>query len=806
MLHVLLYENDFSLSEDLCSWFEKSAFKTKNKRFICPGPLFADALRTRLLRKRQLNFFEDCETVSHYLAGAVKSSLKGRELKGKFDLLLMLGTLWKKRPHEGKNSFSSFHDYYLLFTELRAFIKDRDLFCEVIQDYSEGLSRDLLWLWSCLEATQILDEHGAYYALGDYYRDQHQTREQGEIPILYRFQHLSFAQIYWLNSWGKQDDIILTLPRKVWEEGHGLDWPKWLENVVIHEIGAPLSLLERTIPISSEIDFNNRPMQIIFNGEEDFFDIFGQVNGYSTSFRLPLNYRFSKEKWVTEFMAEGSEESVEKIIERFRQKKEHISPLDERLCVQWCDVLEQWMGLSSANNTITRDEMMFLALAVELKDVRHYYSSWQESADYHFISLQSIDLVQNDNPLCFFISKNWWPSLQTKSFLPSNFYQVMMNFSPLRREGFDRMFYESLASAVFNHAKVLLIDESGILQETEGYWAEFIGHQKIKLFKAIKNDKRKVIEQDFNKVSEKVIEARHPEFLEMLGRARSATFWQKYRDCSLKFAMEEILKFKYRDDFDFTLNPREEGIVAHKLVTLLIEKVENHLSESEIVDLTLDLVGDLFLKKNAVINKTEEITLRARMHLLSLKIYQVFFPVLKKLKQQGFTFATEKVFKNSNSVFIPDFYAYNAEEKRLFVLDFKRSRSGLTSKKDMLNFESLQLPFYVKNMSELMAVDDFMMVQFCFEAGVRPHVFAKEGSQFLKECQFFSDATIMELPVFFFQQFDQILQQMEVALKSRVFKANPRDLEVCTFCSWKPFCVRKVKDFWKESQEGVERL
>ena len=133
MVEVILWDNH----EDLC----QLKFLKEQKRkinFICPSPDMADDVF--ILHKHFDVFRVNATTISHFLQQELRKASQylkdnSRRFIHKSELLMHFGILWKKL--EPKSPDYLFPKVYKLFSELRSYTLDREIFAEALELTSE---------------------------------------------------------------------------------------------------------------------------------------------------------------------------------------------------------------------------------------------------------------------------------------------------------------------------------------------------------------------------------------------------------------------------------------------------------------------------------------------------------------------------------------------------------------------------------------------------------------------------------------------------------------------------------------------
>ena len=130
---------------------------------VTPNPKIADGVRKRLPSQGAV----DAITISKFIKNEL-TALGDQEVleryKGKSELILILGAIWKKI---GRNNIVDFKRAFNLLTEFRSFSISDQVLETVLEHYDEELRSGVLWLHRFLAQLELIDEHQSYFYLSE---------------------------------------------------------------------------------------------------------------------------------------------------------------------------------------------------------------------------------------------------------------------------------------------------------------------------------------------------------------------------------------------------------------------------------------------------------------------------------------------------------------------------------------------------------------------------------------------------------------------------------------------------------------
>lgn len=223
MLTLLTYETKRGLQQYLQSQCEAQQLL----KLVTPFPAKADALRTTWSHRPQT----DVLTLSRFTAD-IFEGLPDRPAGPwrKSRLLLQLNAFRHALPQCRDLDFGSFKTAYQAFSDLRAYTDAEEFPDELLANFDERISMLAQLFHQGTRSLGILDEHAATFELTARLRASEGTVLVNKPVIVFDgFTFVTPAQLSFMEALAIRHEVIVPLPRLVWEQSHALDWPKALE-------------------------------------------------------------------------------------------------------------------------------------------------------------------------------------------------------------------------------------------------------------------------------------------------------------------------------------------------------------------------------------------------------------------------------------------------------------------------------------------------------------------------------------------------------------------------------------------------
>ncbi len=821
MVEVILWDNH----EDLCKLhFLK---EEKNKiNFICPSPDSADDVR--LIAQKYLEPFQvHTTTISNFIQKELKkvTSLPGNEdyrFLHKAEILMHFGILWKRL--EPKSPDYLFLKVYKLFSELRSYTLDRDIFAEALELSSKDSFKSALVFWDYMKNNLYIDEHDAIGRMSDYYLEADGSLE--DCFVFWGFDFMSGLQIDFVKSIGERAKVFVPFPKKVYEASSFNDWINWIREPVKeqkklifnkndygHEVRVVSneSLGKEIKAICSERLSSNQTLkeiEIIFPSNElDFTKIS----------KVPFNSFFFKIK--NNLFQSVLEAEVNKLSDKFIVNRSN----DELLNLD-CDNLINFLEVNLKEELLKEDSIkslrkikVLLSLIKNVKKINAIHLTFSNDQADLKITPFLIKLLKNvtelDLPRNFSIplvgsnirgvikdlkstdsikketlkiviaigESNCFSS--SDEHFSEDLFELLSSIGPIKRASLlDDINKIRVSEVLKKDETVLLIGKEDLINEP--FWNNFKKEKENEPLniKSI-NENRK------SDIFKEVIEGRLP----------SDLFWsssslQLFYDCKRKFYFKYIGGIDSRFKSNEFLGYDQKGIIEHRIIETFFNSGSSW-SEGNFLEIAYEEYKDYLKKENINLSPFDhkknflEIFNFSRKGVDSIRSLKTCLPnTILKFEQVP---EKKKNMKNvKGRIDLITFF-----DDLLGILDFKRSAAGKPSKKDFFEFKNVQMWFYLSNFIldlEKIAFFGFINLDELGDSLIfyRPEVLGKETLKEIKP--FLSIINAKPLDYDLQEKVDSFLdfqkKLMNEACIEQDFFASPRTKKVCSYCDYKNVC------------------
>lgn len=795
MLSVILYNSSKKLRN--LSFIDQSKMETI---VICPGPQVADEVRGGI--DSDIGNLQVI-TVSKFIKDQLLYYGKGElSVIRKADSLMMLGTIWKKIFESA--SFETFLQAFTIFTELRSFTLELSLVEEVLSELDSEVSKAVKIFWIYFDDQGIIDEHGSYKLLGDLAKlGQYFNRNL----VFWGFNHMSATQVELLKSLGLKSNVYVPFPRPVYEKTSSSDWIRWLsDDYCSSELGEDDSLYFNNLSI---VGFSRGRLNSVLSqyikrkNTQEKLDIFLTVKDPSfnqfNEISIPNSHFKNKNDFFSGFIQEigilirnkylVNNTSVETtfVIDylNLKLKKELTQEFDcknLRLIKSYLLMIKSvksFVDLSDDNNMIDSFDLRNLIYISQLNIPRTYSSPLvKNERSISIKGLESLESFNNGSQTGICVTSDY-PSLKGGG---ANYSQDMIEFlmaiGPIQRSELDFMLTKHKLLEMLSSEKTTLFLEKGIV-EKDLAWSDILSSFKNNNYVEIFEDNQLDLKVDHLK--------QHIKKAYKFNKF-SASMIQTFIDCRRKFYFRYIEGMDVYPDVCGIIRYDQIGELEHSIIEKYLDSYFewSHLKHEHLCH----LVFDTFIATNEMkLDKFE---------------YDRVLSELKIYSGNGIRFLTEfrKIDPGATFVFELPIEGLGVGGKidcivktslGDVIIDFKRSKSGIPTNREFLNFDVIQLWFYLNHVNK-----NIIMIGYLNLSDIEDSLLHVTSSIYLDKFEVKEFAPYLKIRDC--EKFAELLERyvlVENQLKDKIntekeYNAIPRKARTCSYCSVANICPRKT--------------
>ncbi len=787
MLRLVTYKSLANVFEE--TFFSENFGSLENIVFIAPGPTHADNFRRKLI-KSGLETKNQIITISKFCTNEL-TEFGNEELlssrKNKSSLMFSLAPVWKANIDD---NFENFMRAFVLFTELRSYTADFDLYCEFLEFFDESQKYVLILFWKVCESLGYIDEHQTYTELSSLYRHIEYDGERNFVFI--GFQNFTAIQIDYLKSLSIRDNISVLINEFVYEKCSDLDWPKWIAGLDDKEGGSNSSEKSLITKYSFPKNRLNEYLRKINTDLKIGNIVLATKNlDFPSSKQIPLDFQIPKVeadlfseimnlhfqqlyKLITEDSIE-IEEFLEIIENKIKLAIENQNFREIKFLLLFKRKVSEWKEFYSENKFFSKFELKLFKSILSLDFPRSAYVSLSKEKKLDkFSTLEFCDLITNEEVYLIYASNLGALGSSTKTF-PNELQSLLASVGPIKNQHFDKIYTLSKLISLGKNNKLTLILE----EETEN--KDIVWNELLSLFE-IENK-----EIDFS--SEKVIKNVLSEHCKKLPITKlSATRLQSYLDCPQKYFYSYGMKLIDRVDLKTSLRADQIGTLEHWIIEEYFKK-HSIYEEDDFITLCKMKIGEYLGKNKINLNKNDFSILFNEIRnyckngielLLDLKTIFDFnsLEFEKKILHNSFTGSIDCILSNDTNY---------------MIIDFKRSNASIPTKNEVFNFEKIQIWFYL---TKLLMNKELLSIGYLNLSSKSDSLFINtenETTLKLKDLEIKNSFDFKE----FNQQCSEYLnieeQTIEKMKKDETFFPSPRIEKVCEYCVVKNFCTRTTE-------------
>ncbi len=800
MINILLFHNTKQLNSSLrhhCGGVE-------NVKVITPNPALADIARVKFESSHQSI---ETITVSSFLKNELKQLVDPERLenfKGKSELNLLLGALWKKfRPD---SSYELFKRSFQMLTDFRSFSMNENVLETVLEDYSEELAGAVFWFHKVMMEMDIIDEHRSYFLLSERLRE-------GDLPPLYKtnqtyvfwgFDFLTASQVDLLNAMGIRENVIVPFYKYAYSKSSDLDWIKWLskndaqiidteeskdEISEINVIPFAKNYLSKTLKsIQSNEIFKDKKINYVLGTKNLSSEFISELPVKDISYKVSIDIFKEKLGLVREslngLLDSGEVFHSDKAIELLRVlAQESLKNKDYRLYKLISLTVEQiisWVNLSEDNEVLGEFDLNIIFDSVGLNTPRNSLADSSEGA-VELKTLKTIDKQENSDVNLLCVTSDYGPVKGSVVQYSENVEKYLASIGPIRRSELEFLQLKSKIQEFLNQTNTYVLVENGVLEHDLG-WSSIIEED---LKREISINSNIEVNRDFS-----LIRKEGKDELKSI----SATRLQSFSDCPRKYFFNYLEKKSPRIELPGQLNFMQLGLIEH-------EVIENYLQEFKEFDEDkfIELVEKTFQKYQEQISFREDLLEEYKLEIIAL-CTNVLKELITLNNMIGLELRCEVNLPNNEELNIQgsiDCLGKNSDT--LVILDFKRGGGSIPSQIGLKAYKKIQLWFYLERMRKnnlysantkliwgyvnLSSLEDSLI--FCSDEVLTARLKAESLKMFKKLSPF--DEQMSELLDEYSEFETNLIQTLKTEEK---FIPNPIDAATCGYCSLSNVCPR----------------
>jgi hypothetical protein len=763
---------------------------------ITPNPAIADLARNRFMSLgKSVNSLTISKFIQEQLQVLVSPDLLDN-YKGKSELLFLLGAIWQK-ANLGKD-FIAFKRAFNLLTEFRSFSVADNVLETVLENYDPDIAKNVLWLQRFLNQLELIDEHGSYFLLSERLRT-------GDLPpdyvvdrklVFYGFDFLTASQVDLLKSFALRDEVIVPFYQEVYEKTMNLDWIRWFDdhNLEKENVGVKQDFEKKCDLHTFSKNYLGKQLKSYFNEEQHDGFVLGtkrlssehlqEIPFGKLKYKIPVNLF---DEPYSEVLSDFTELVKHKKIENnkvrvFLQEKISSYSADGnfrhlKVALLFLSKVNEWEDLSDENDYMDSFSLKVIHETVALDLPRINIANLDGQAQSEVYSLKEIEQVKNKK-IVFALNSNHGGVGGSEVTYSENVEKYLVSIGPLRRADLEDAILKAKFKEFVADNDVEFMLEEGLLEHDSGISKLFDGLD----FELAKTKKMLISHKKY--VS---LEVQETSLVKM-----SASRLQKYLECPQKYYLSYVSKLGPYLDLDSELNVLELGQIEHKVIEEYFKQKD--IFEEDFLDELISTTIKKYELKKKIIHLDE--------YLVEVKAYtQGAIKVLLELKIKfNFDFKFEHPFYYKNEAGLTyngsiDLLAINKDFS--LIIDFKRSNRVFTSFNSILNFEQIQLWFYMMRMSHLNQMNLSAELSFGYMdlSDMSNTMLFTNEKELVKDLKQFRPITKVK----YVDNFDELIIKYEnfetdllTQLKSEErFSPAPRTQNSCTFCPVNNTCPRE---------------
>ena len=792
----------FSQTAMLTNYLKEQVEGHKKTIIVCPDPQTADKTRA-MINGPGIEVHTIFTALKDLWKKQGLEDIENRPIVRKSDLLLELWVAWNKKGLE--KNYSIFLDCFNLVTELRGYSIDYNLMEGLLGKVLENEEfSGVLFLLQYFETRKFHDENSFYSELAKV----DLNGIEGFLYVFMEFKHFSGNQIDLIKNLSSKCEVFVPIYTSLQKNLKHYDWPNWLldennpdsssHDIKIADQGhddietrknflIKCSEFSRPKFVQQALDqCKEKKTGIFFWDKEDLRKSYLSISLIDLNFKFPVDFFVEEEKLVMRKFESLEDRSLRNMLAELEQLyNTEISK--ESKNYRLLKVYQSGTKLLNAFKeygieSLDEQDLKLVAekLTLDLPRV-----SLLNLTDKKMMKSGHLDhSVYSENQVNFVLIPSSLNLDMEKDPFSGRMAEIMTELAsigPVRNSELDLYSKIGNINDLLRSSEVFLFLDEKILDQ-----ANFLDELDFKN----KDDffDFELINQG-NASSGTIEEVQLPE-------AISPSRLQNYVDCPYKYYLNYLKKYREKNEIEHDLLSREVGSFAHDVVANLIEQTISKENFAEDVWDPLEVMNEkinwdhMFEKKSFRIQQNE-IAVKQEIQQLVLNCLNIFqfFPsqAIEEILPEV-SLETE-VFKGKLDLLL------HLGNNEYGIIDYKKSKNSIPSKKDTETNKSIQLSVY----SQLIKQREFsFMGYFCLENPTDSIFFYNPdaiSSQLVLESNFFKrlNCRWYKLTQADIDQIgDEVLTVREGMFSAKQFPASPKNKQQCEYCSYNNFCIREI--------------
>ncbi len=700
----------------------------------------------------------------------------------------MLSTAWKR--FNTSLSFEEFSRSYKLYTELRSYTLNSDLFEELLAEIDPDISKTIKVFWALSEQLDLNDEQKSYFTIAQKFTNQ-DSELRDKTYIFWGFQYLSGTQVDLIHAMGIRNNVFLPFPKAVWDQTNEFDWIRWVEASDDIELEKPDinkgNFLQVTYPknylANTLKGFFQKNIDVSFSVNlvtkypdlQEVLEIPSSEHFFKIQFDLLEEFISKFSEQVKDYIGEGSLVFLEKIEEELEKTIEKQDFHYVKVIALYRDLVQKWIEQSDSNDLFTSFDAKLLKMLVTLDAPRVSYIP--EVSEENILSIGSAFetpvSVKNYQSI-YIVSSKYQAIGSANDSFSFDMQSKLASIGPVKRSDLEIYFLIQEISEQLRGNDVYLFSELGL--EERDLTLRLI----LDNFKSQQTEIQPLIDSSSKaKFQSKIIDT---------ANKYSATKLQVYKDCPRKFYYQYLEKVNLFVELETKLLPNEKGTLEHLVIELFM-KDYGLFNEESLVKVVRQVLKEYVEKHNKKLSDSDFRTYYQEIYNYSSNGIKLLNEIGSAFTNTKFTFEKEIKDLEGNKEFRGSIDCLIESDQGTIIIDFKRSSASIPLKSELLDYKKIQLYFY-----GLHGMYDKNLISFGYLNLEEP-----EKSIFLSsknELSFFKG--IKSLKVYYSQDIDSGLNQykeieekiLSNLMLDKKFQPKP-DPKVCLYCPLSLTCDKE---------------
>ena len=713
MINIVLYEHSKDFYQlDYTSFIQTSveSAELKEALFITPSPFHADTLRSKLANCCSLENY-DVITMSKYIKDQLVALLSEDVLsnfKGKSELILYLSTAWKAVAQDF--NIGLFRKSFNILTDLRSFSLSSQVIETALEDYDQETQNAVKSFHTVMQLQNVIDEHLANFLLSERLRkgDLPPSYDNEKILVFWGFDFLSAVQVDLLKALSIRNEVIVPTVSNVYKKSQPSDWIQWLceHDTKIIELDATKVAIQASIKefprnyLSKALrtELENNSQSDIYLATKNLEVVQAQEAKLDNHFfKVPFNLfadnlsnffeelRQLLEKNNDEMNTSDLFDWLSNLLDQY-VKAQNFRLL--KVVLQFKQSLLEWFELSEQNKTFRLfdcyvfEEVMMLDLPrVSLIPKNTSYKGKMASLK----ELAALDSTRK-NILC--VTSQYGPVKSSGSQYTEKVEKYLVSIGPVRRAELEFEMLKHRLKELLQIQSTTVLIEQGLIEHDIG-WNSILAQDEVQISSAEIID-MKPVHNDF--IQNALVDG--PPLLKSI----SATRIQNYIDCPRKYFLSYVSKLSPKIQLPGVLDLLKLGELEHAVIEEYLNSY-SAFEEEKFAHVISESLEKLVIKYDLQLGVQAKET-----HIIEVR--SLCAPVIKNLleinKVLGLKLSFEHGIVIERSPRVTgsiDLFAFNHDTQ--LILDFKRSAGSIPSASKLLDFEKVQLWFYLQRLKEM---------------------------------------------------------------------------------------------------------